>query len=57
MAVTLVAARSGAIVGNIVFGYLLVISCAIPILAIATLMIAGGIAGLFLPDTTRTALT
>ena len=39
MAVTLVAARLGAITGNLVFGYLVESHCATPILMVATLLI------------------
>ena len=39
MAVTLVAARLGAIGGNEIFGQLLGINCAIPIIMVAVLMI------------------
>jgi len=56
MAVTLVAARLGAICGNEIFGQLLGINCAIPIIMVAALMIAGGLLGLILPNTTRTPL-
>ena len=41
MAVTLVAARLGAICGNEIFGQLLGINCAIPIIMVAALMIGG----------------
>ncbi len=56
MAVTLVTARLGAILGNVVFGYLVEVNCAIPILSVAALLIVGGLAGLLLPNTTRTEL-
>ncbi len=56
MAVTLVTARLGAILGNVVFGYLVETNCAVPILSVAVLLIAGGLSGLALPNTTRTAL-
>ena len=39
MAVTLVSARLGAIMGNLVFGYLVESHCATPILMVATLLI------------------
>ena len=38
MAITLVAARVGAIVGNLVFGYLVESHCATPILMVAALL-------------------
>jgi len=56
MAVTLVAARFGAILGNLVFGYFVETSCAVPIFAVATLLIGGGLMGLLLPNTTKKAL-
>ena len=72
MAVTLVAARLGAILGNTVFALFLEIQCAIPILMVASLLvgktclhffkiitekfIAGGLLGLILPNTTNIPL-
>lgn len=56
MAVTLVAARLGAILGNLVFGYLVETHCSVPILMVAALLIGGGFMGLLLPNTTRKAL-
>ncbi len=56
MAVTLVPARFGAILGNIVFGFAIEVNCAIPILSVAALLASGGIVGLFLPNTTRKEL-
>ncbi len=52
MAVTLIAARLGAILGNVTFGYLVETNCAIPILLVASLLVTGGLAGLLLPNTT-----
>jgi VNT family MFS transporter (synaptic vesicle glycoprotein 2) len=52
MAVTLVSARLGAIIGNIVFGYFVNTYCSLPILSVAVLLIGGGLLGLFLPNTT-----
>lgn len=57
MAITLIPARMGAILGNVAFGYLVETNCAIPILSVAVLLASGGLAGLFLPNTTRVALT
>ena len=57
MAITLVAARLGAILGNVVFGYLVETNCAIPILSVAALLISGGLVGLLLPNTTKTPLS
>ena len=56
MAVTLVPARLGAILGNIVFGFAIDVNCAIPILSVASLLVSGGLVGLLLPNTTRRAL-
>ena len=39
MALTLVSARIGAVVGNLVFGYLVESHCATPILMVAGLLI------------------
>jgi len=57
MAVTLLAARLGAIFGNLVFGYLVESHCAVPILMVATLLIGGGMMGVALPNTTRKPLS
>ena len=56
MAVTLIAARLGAILGNVVFGYLIEVSCAVPIISVAVLLVGGGLLCLFLPNTTQTPL-
>eukprot|EP00092_Neocalanus_flemingeri_P032628 GFUD01035489.1.p1 GENE.GFUD01035489.1~~GFUD01035489.1.p1 ORF type:complete len:574 (-),score=164.16 GFUD01035489.1:136-1857(-) len=56
MALTLVAARLGAILGNLVFGYLVESHCAVPILTVAGLLIGGGFMGLLLPNTTQKPL-
>ena len=56
MAVTLITARLGAILGNVVFGYLVEVNCAVPILSVATLLALGGLAGLLLPNTTNAPL-
>lgn len=56
MAMTLVPARLGAILGNITFGYLVETNCAVPILMVAALLISGGLAGLALPNTTKVPL-
>ena len=39
MAVTLVSARLGAILGNLVFGLFLEVQCAVPILTVASLLV------------------
>ncbi|XP_068245764.1 synaptic vesicle glycoprotein 2B-like isoform X2 [Palaemon carinicauda] len=56
LAVTLLSARIGAIVGNLVFGALIDVHCAIPMFLVAILLIGGGLLGLLLPNTTRVAL-
>ncbi|XP_045608814.2 synaptic vesicle glycoprotein 2B isoform X1 [Procambarus clarkii] len=57
LAVTLLAARIGAILGNVVFGYLVDVYCAIPLFMVAFLLIGGGLLGLLLPNMTRKSLT
>ncbi|XP_076062798.1 synaptic vesicle glycoprotein 2B-like isoform X2 [Oratosquilla oratoria] len=57
LAVTLLAARVGAIIGSIIFGYLLDVYCAIPILLVSGFLVFGGLLVLLLPNTTRVALT
>merc|ERR1712242_224277 len=57
MAVTLMAARLGAITGNLVFGYLVESHCATPILMVASLLVGGGLLGTLLPNTTKKPLT
>jgi len=56
MAITLIAARLGAIFGNLVFGYLVESHCAVPILMVAGLLIGGGMMGMALPNTTLKVL-
>lgn len=56
MGITLVAARLGAILGNVIFGYFVETNCAIPVLAVAILLVSGGLASIFLPNTTKTPL-
>ncbi|XP_050688040.1 synaptic vesicle glycoprotein 2A-like isoform X2 [Eriocheir sinensis] len=56
LAVTLLAARIGAILGTITFGYLVDLYCAIPMFLVAAFLICGGCLGIVLPNTTRTAL-
>ena len=56
MAVTLAVARLGAILGNVIFGYFIELSCAVPILMVAVLLISGGLLSIKLPSTSRTAL-
>ena len=56
MGVTLAAGRLGAILANIVFGYLINVNCAVPIISVAALLVSGGLLGFWLPNTTKTAL-
>jgi len=56
MAVTLAVARLGAILGNVVFGYFIELSCAVPILMVAVLLVSGGLLSIRLPSTSGTAL-
>jgi len=56
MAITLAAARLGAMLGGLMFGLLLDVSCAVPILLVASLLVGGGLLGLLLPNTTREPL-
>jgi VNT family MFS transporter (synaptic vesicle glycoprotein 2) len=56
MAVTLAVARIGAILGNVVFGYFIEISCAVPILMVAVLLVSGGLLSIKLPNTSNTPL-
>ncbi|XP_045111770.1 synaptic vesicle glycoprotein 2B-like isoform X2 [Portunus trituberculatus] len=56
LAVTLISARLGAILGTVTFGYFVDLYCAIPLLLVAAFLIFGGFLGLVLPNTTRTAL-
>lgn len=57
MSITLAAARLGAILGNIIFGFMLDVACAVPILLVAALLIGGGLLGLLLPNTSKEPLT
>ncbi|CAL1594682.1 unnamed protein product [Knipowitschia caucasica] len=49
--------RVAAIMGNMVFGGLVDTDCAVPILLVSGLLLTGGIAALWLPQTKRTELT
>lgn len=53
---TLVAGRLGAISGNVVFGYLVESNCIVPIVSVAVVLILGGLAGMWLPNTTRVSM-
>jgi len=48
--------RVAAILGNVVFGEMLGVNCAVPILLVATLMTSGGFVSLMLPNTTNSLL-
>jgi len=56
IAVTIAAARIGAILGTTVFGQLLYINCAVPLLLVAALLVGGGLLSCLLPNTTGTSL-
>ena len=56
MAITLAASRFGAIMGNVLFGYLVESNCAIPLVSVSALLISGGLLGILLPNTTRQSL-
>jgi len=56
MAITLAAARVGAILGNLMFGYLVEASCAVPIFMVAALLLGGGLLCILLPNTTNKPL-
>ncbi|KAI4873090.1 hypothetical protein NFI96_018779 [Prochilodus magdalenae] len=49
--------RVAAIMGNVVFGQLVDSNCAVPILMVSALLLAGGLAALQLPRTKQTDLT
>ena len=45
--------RIGAILGNVMFGHLLDVNQAIPILTVASLLLVGGLSAVFLPPVYR----
>lgn len=49
--------RVAAIMGNVVFGQLVDSSCAVPLLMVCVLLLAGGLAALCLPQTKQTQLS
>lgn len=57
IAISMVAARLGGIIGNIVIAQLLDIYCPAPTFIVAALLIGGGLLCLFLPNTTREPLS
>lgn len=57
VAVSMVAARLGGIIGNIVIATLLDVYCPAPTFIVAALLIGGGLLCLFLPNTTREPLS
>ncbi|XP_059490038.1 synaptic vesicle glycoprotein 2B-like [Neocloeon triangulifer] len=56
VAISMIAARLGGIIGNIVIATLLDMYCPAPTFIIAFLLIGGGLLSLFLPNTTRAPL-
>ncbi|XP_075221741.1 synaptic vesicle glycoprotein 2B isoform X2 [Lycorma delicatula] len=57
VAISMVAARFGGIVGNIVIAMLLDLYCPAPTFIVAALLIGGGLLCLYLPNTTREPLS
>ncbi|XP_012261859.1 synaptic vesicle glycoprotein 2B [Athalia rosae] len=57
VAISMVAARLGGIIGNIVIAQLLDTYCGLPTYIVAALLIGGGLMCLFLPNTTREPLS
>ncbi|XP_044730323.1 synaptic vesicle glycoprotein 2C-like [Chrysoperla carnea] len=57
VAISMVAARLGGIIGNIVIATLLDLYCPAPTFIVAVLLISGGLLCLFLPNTTREPLS
>lgn len=57
VAVSMVAARLGGIIGNVVIAALLDTYCPAPTFIVAVLLASGGLMCLFLPNTTRQALS
>ncbi|XP_015608028.1 synaptic vesicle glycoprotein 2B [Cephus cinctus] len=57
IAISMVAARLGGIIGNIVIAQLLDMYCPAPTFIVAALLIGGGLLCLFLPNTTREPLS
>ncbi|XP_014209966.1 synaptic vesicle glycoprotein 2B [Copidosoma floridanum] len=57
IAISMVAARLGGIIGNIVIAQLLDLYCPAPTFIVAVLLIGGGLLCLFLPNTTREPLS
>lgn len=57
VAISMVAARLGGIIGNVVISTLLDLYCPAPTFIVAVLLAGGGLMSLLLPNTTKTALT
>ncbi|XP_055598151.1 synaptic vesicle glycoprotein 2B-like [Uranotaenia lowii] len=57
VAISMIAARFGGILGNVVIATLLDMYCPAPTFIVAVLLASGGLMCLFLPNTTRTALS
>ncbi|XP_067008347.2 synaptic vesicle glycoprotein 2B isoform X2 [Anabrus simplex] len=55
-ALSLTFGRGGALLGNLVFGFLIDLNCIVPVILFAALLIASGIACFFLPSTGKTEL-
>ncbi|GAB0086198.1 synaptic vesicle glycoprotein 2B-like [Sergentomyia squamirostris] len=56
ISLTLMFGRIGAMIGNLIFPYLLSLGCLPPFITIGSLLMAGGIGGLLLPGKSKTAL-
>jgi VNT family MFS transporter (synaptic vesicle glycoprotein 2) len=48
--------RVAAILGNVTFGELVDVHCAIPMIIVSVLLVFGGIASIKLPNTTKSTL-
>jgi VNT family MFS transporter (synaptic vesicle glycoprotein 2) len=57
VAISMVAARLGGIIGNVVIASLLDTMCPAPTFIVAVLLAGGGLMCLFLPNTTKKALS
>lgn len=53
---SLTVGRAGAVLGNMMFGYLIDIHCVIPIVIFSTSLMLSGILCIFLPDTGQESL-
>lgn len=57
VAISMISARLGGIIGNIVIAQLLDLYCPAPTFIVSVLLAGGGLLCLMLPNTTRTALS